>query len=64
MAGNNDSNQKKQILVVEDDKFIARAYRDALERIGYTVEVAYDGYEALDKLKLMEPNLILLDLIM
>ena len=56
-------NQKKLILVVEDDKFIARAYKDGLERFGYMVEAAYDGYEALDKIKLTTPDLVLLDLI-
>jgi CheY-like chemotaxis protein len=52
------------ILVVEDDKDLNNAYCIILESQGYTVESAFDGQEALDKLKDFEPNLILLDLLM
>ncbi|MDB5175962.1 MAG: DNA-binding response regulator VicR [Candidatus Saccharibacteria bacterium] len=52
------------ILVVEDDKDLNNAYCIILENQGYTVESAFDGQEALDKLKDFEPNLILLDLLM
>lgn len=52
------------ILVVEDDKDLNNAYRIILTNEGHTVESAYDGQEALDKLKSFEPQLILLDLLM
>jgi CheY-like chemotaxis protein len=52
------------ILVVEDDRDLNNAYRIILENEGYTVEVAFDGKEALNKLKTFEPDLILLDLLM
>ena len=52
------------ILVVEDDKDLNNAYCIILESQGYTVESAFDGQEALEKLKEFEPNLILLDLLM
>ncbi len=52
------------ILVVEDDKDLNNAYRIILENEGHTVAVAFDGKEALEKLKGFEPQLILLDLLM
>lgn len=53
----------KQILIVEDDKFIARAYKDGLEKLGFQVEVVYDGDQAIEYLSDHTPGLILLDLI-
>ena len=52
------------ILVVEDDKDLNAAYRLILEKAGHTVESAFDGKQALDKLGSFEPDLILLDLLM
>ena len=52
------------ILIVEDDKDLNNAYRIILENEGYTVESAFDGKEALGKLKTFVPQLILLDLLM
>lgn len=53
-----------RILVVEDDRDLNRAYCIILRHEGYEVETAFDGQEALDKLKGFEPDLILLDLLM
>ena len=55
---------KAHILIVEDDKDLNNAYRIILENEGYTVEAAFDGKEALAKLKSFNPQLILLDLLM
>lgn len=52
------------ILIVEDDRDLNNAYRIILENEGYQVASAYDGKEALEKLKTFEPHLILLDLLM
>jgi DNA-binding response OmpR family regulator len=54
----------KKILVVEDDKFIANAYRVKLTKAGFEIKMAYDGEEALEILKGFTPDLMLLDLIM
>jgi CheY-like chemotaxis protein len=62
MIGKQDS--MKKILVAEDDKFLANAYRIKLEKEGYEISIARDGQEALDRLKSFKPDLILLDLIM
>lgn len=52
------------ILIVEDDKDLNNAYTIILNKEGYTVESAFDGQEALDKLTTFKPKLILLDLLM
>ncbi len=52
------------ILIVEDDKDLNNAYSMILENEGYAVQSAFDGKEALAKLKSFEPQLILLDLLM
>ena len=53
-----------KILLVEDDKFISRAYCDGFKRAGFDVVTAFDGDEAMEKIKKETPDLILLDLIM
>jgi CheY-like chemotaxis protein len=54
----------KSILLADDEQFIVVAYRDGLERAGYKVSVAHNGEEALELLKTMTPDIVLLDLIM
>ncbi|HEU4913909.1 MAG TPA: response regulator [Candidatus Saccharimonadales bacterium] len=51
-----------KILIVEDEKPLAEAYRIILERHKYDVSVAYDGEEALTLIEQYEPDLILLDM--
>jgi DNA-binding response OmpR family regulator len=53
-----------KILLVDDDKEIIDTLGPRLEREGYIVVVAFDGEEALLKLKQDDPDIILLDLIM
>lgn len=54
----------KKILIAEDDKFLASAYRVKLTKAGFEVKIASDGNEALEILKTFTPDLILLDLMM
>jgi len=54
----------KKILLVEDEPIIAKAYFDHLSSEGYTIEMATDGEEALEKLIPFKPDLILLDIIL
>jgi len=54
--------QKQRILVVDDDKDIARLVRQYLEQAGYAVLVAYDGETALHTLRREELDLLVLDL--
>lgn len=53
-----------RILVVEDDHDLNKAYCIILKHEGHEVVDAFDGKEALKKLKNFDPELILLDLLM
>ena len=55
---------KKTIVVAEDDKFIAHAYKNGLAEEGFDVHLAGDGQQALKLVKKYQPQLILLDLVM
>jgi len=52
------------ILVVEDDIAIRRLVRMVLERLGYNVELACDGVEAVLKMGVIDFDVIILDLMM
>ncbi len=52
------------ILVVEDEHKITRFIQRGLEMEHYTVDVAYDGEEALNKLGVNDYDLIILDLML
>ncbi len=53
-----------RILVVEDDPQNLYLTRYLLEQGGYDVDVAHDGEEAVEKAREMEPDLILMDLLL
>ena len=54
----------KRILIVEDDKAIARLLRDNLEYEGFVVETCDNGHDALPSVKRFTPDLLLLDLML
>lgn len=54
----------KKILVVDDEKPISDIVKFNLTKEGYEVYTAYDGEEALEKVEEVEPDLILLDLML
>jgi two-component system response regulator ResD len=54
----------KSILVVDDEATIREVIRRYLERDGFTVREAPDGYAALDALEAGLPDLIVLDLML
>lgn len=54
----------KKILIAEDDRFLANAYRVKLTKAGFEVKITSDGQEALTALRTFIPDLILLDLVM
>ena len=54
----------KTILIVDDLMTLRQSVRVMLERRGYSVEEASDGYEALQKIAESHPDLVLLDLMM
>lgn len=53
-----------KILVVEDEKLIAEMIQFNLEKEGYSVFLAFDGKEALNKAFQLNPDLILLDIML
>ena len=59
-----DSGEKKNILVVDDDREIVRAIALNLESEGYNVFKAYDGMEALDLAMTKDIHLVLIDVMM
>lgn len=52
------------ILVIEDDQFHADVCKQKLEKNGFTVMVASDGEEGLQKIVEVSPDLVLLDLVL
>ncbi len=54
----------QRILVVDDDRQLARLVRSYLEQAGYQVEVVYDGETALRALRQARPDLLVLDLLL
>ena len=55
---------KKLILLVEDDEFLAELYATKLKLENYEVALATDGEKGLKMIKEKKPDLILLDIIL
>ena len=53
-----------KVLVVDDDDVIRELITVNLELEGYDVETAFDGQDALDKVKAVRPDVITLDIMM
>jgi DNA-binding response OmpR family regulator len=56
--------QKKKILVVDDEMDFLKVIKLRLEVNGYDVITAFDGEEALKKVKTEKPDALLLDILM
>jgi two-component system, response regulator, stage 0 sporulation protein F len=52
----------KKILIVDDEESIRFLYTEELEEDGFSVEVARNGEEALEKFSIFKPDLITLDI--
>ncbi|MBI2862583.1 MAG: response regulator transcription factor [Chloroflexi bacterium] len=55
---------ERSILVVDDEPRLVQAMRRYLEMEGYTVHATGDGEEALEKVRTLVPDLIVLDVMM
>ena len=53
-----------RVLLVEDDGALNEVFSLMLDKLGYRVETAFNGQEALVKIAAHKPDLILLDLLM
>ncbi|MEX1298598.1 MAG: response regulator [Desulfotignum sp.] len=56
--------KQPEILVVDDDKDIRDSLKIILEKNGYTVRLASNGKDALQKLSEQKPDLMILDVMM
>ena len=52
------------VLVVEDDRNIAELLQMYLEKEGYAVTIANDGGQGMEKFRAIQPDLVLLDVMM
>jgi DNA-binding response OmpR family regulator len=52
------------ILIVEDDVFLADLYKTKFTLEGFKVSVAYDGEKGLEAVKKVMPDIVLLDLVL
>lgn len=58
------SKQSQKVLVVDDEESILELLKYNLEKQGYEVKTASNGFEAVEKAKKFQPDLILLDIMM
>jgi two-component system response regulator VicR len=54
----------KKVLVVDDEKLIVKGIRFSLEQDGMEVDCAYDGEEALNRVRDKEYDMVLLDIML
>jgi len=59
-----DVELKGKILVADDEKVNVEFFQVMLERLGFEVNVAYNGEEVIQRVKFFAPDIILLDLLM
>jgi CheY-like chemotaxis protein len=57
-------NERTGVLVVEDDPDLAGVVRDILASVGYAVDVARNGLDALAQVERHMPAVIVLDMLM
>lgn len=55
---------QKLILIVDDDPDLVEAVSMKIESKNYRVAQAYDGVEAMEKISLEKPDLVILDVMM
>lgn len=58
------SDTKPLILLADDEEDIKTILSMYLENSGYDVETAYDGLDAMERIKERKPDLILMDIMM
>lgn len=56
--------KKTKILMIEDDKFLRKIYKNKLSKSGFEFVEAINGIEGLNKVLFEKPDLVLLDLIL
>ena len=54
----------RKVLMIEDDIFLRKIYRDKLERSGFGFIEAINGEEGINKVNSEQPDIVLLDIIL
>ena len=54
----------QSILIVEDEQNLVAALKVSLEREGYRVYVSHDGVSGLEKARSLQPDLLILDVML
>ncbi len=54
----------KKILIVDDESNIVISIEFLMKQAGYHVEIAHNGEDALEKVAVFQPDLVLLDVMM
>jgi DNA-binding response OmpR family regulator len=57
-------NRRNKILMIDEDNFLRKVYRDKLQQAGFDFLEAPNGIEGVNKVFSEKPDLILLDLIL
>jgi len=57
-------NNKKIILIIEDDRKLAGFIREYLEKYEFTVNLVYDGLKGITAISDLTPDLVILDLML
>ncbi|MBV7609692.1 response regulator, partial [Escherichia coli] len=59
-----DKFQNLKVMVIDDSKTIRRTAETLLQREGYEVVTAVDGFEALSKIAETNPDIVFVDIMM
>lgn len=57
-------NQKPKVLMIEEDRFLRKVYRDKFSQLGFEFLEATNGEEGLNKVIYEKPNVVILDLML
>ena len=60
----NEANMMKKILIVDDHADVIESLQKIVKKMGYTSSSAHNGEEFLKKVKVYNPDLVLLDVMM
>ena len=55
---------RPMVLIIDDDPFQCTLVRKALEQAGFNSDEAYDGVQGLEKIESLQPDLVVLDVLM
>jgi len=58
------SKEKPKILIIEEDRFLRKIYKNKFSRAGFEFREAISGDEGLNKVYSEKPDLVLLDLML